>query len=87
MGLGEILAWLVFGGLAGWIASIIVGKDSQLSVVGNILVGIAGAFIGGLLLPNDADQFDIGSFIAAILGAVLLLLVVNAIARARKPRI
>lgn len=84
MGLGEIVAWLVFGGLAGWLASIVVGKNARMGIVANIVVGILGAFIGGLLLPNDADQFDFGSFVAVVLGAVLLLLVVNAVA-GRKP--
>ncbi len=82
MGILEVLAWIVFGGLAGWIASIIVGKDSKLGIPGNVVVGIVGAFIGGWLLPNDSDQFDFGSFVAAIIGAVLLLLVVSAIVSA-----
>lgn len=77
MGLVEFLAWLVFGGLAGWIASMIVGKNAQMGVLANIVVGIIGAFIGGLLLPNDADRFDLGSFLAAIVGAVILLVLVN----------
>lgn len=77
MGLVEFLLWLVFGGLAGWIASMIVGKNAQMGVLANIVVGIIGAFIGGLLLPNDADRFDIGSFLAAIVGAVILLVLVN----------
>lgn len=83
MGLVEILTWLVFGGLAGWLASLIVGKNAQMGIVANIAVGIVGAFIGGLLLPNDADTFDFGSFVAAVLGAVVLLLIVNAIAGRR----
>lgn len=77
MGFGELAAWLVFGGLAGWIASMLVGKNSQLGIVGNVVVGIIGAFIGGLLLPNDGDRFDLGSFVAAVIGAVILLVVVN----------
>lgn len=87
MGIFEILAWIVFGGLAGWIASIIVGKDSQLGVIGNIAVGILGAFIGGLILPNDADTFDFGSFVAAVIGAIILLLIVSAVTRNRSPRV
>lgn len=87
MGFWTVVAWLVFGGLAGWIASIVVGKDSQLGVVGNIIVGIIGAFIGGWLFPNDADTFDFGSFVAAVIGAILLLLVVSFFTRNRQPRI
>ena len=81
MGLVEFLVWLVFGGLAGWLASVLVGKDSQLGIVGNIVVGIVGAFIGGLLLPSDGNQFDLGSFVAAVIGAIILLVVVNLFTR------
>lgn len=83
----SILAWIVFGGLAGWLASIVVGKDGQLGVVGNVIVGIIGAFIGGLLFPNDADTMDFGSFVAAVIGAIILLLIVSAVTRNRTPRI
>lgn len=87
MSFGELAVWLVFGGLAGWIASMIVGKNSQLGIVGNVVVGIIGAFIGGLLLPNDGDRFDLGSFVAAVIGAVILLVVVNLFTRGTKPRV
>lgn len=77
MSFGEFLTWVVFGGLAGWVASLIVGKNAQMGVLANIVVGVIGAFIGGMLLPNDADKFDLGSFVAAVIGAVILLVVVN----------
>ena len=44
-----ILAWLVFGGLAGWIASMIMKKNGSMGILANIVVGIVGAFIGGLI--------------------------------------
>ncbi len=68
---------------SGWLGlqSIIVGKNSQLGILGNIVVGVIGAFIGGALLPNDGDRFDFGSFVAAVVGAVILLVVVNLITR------
>lgn len=81
MGVGELLAWIVFGGIAGWIASLIVGKNSQMGILANVVVGIVGAFIGGLLLPNDGDKFDLGSFVAAVIGAIILLVVVNLFTR------
>jgi uncharacterized membrane protein YeaQ/YmgE (transglycosylase-associated protein family) len=84
MDLGHILAWIIFGGLAGWIATLIVGADGRIGLLGNIVVGIIGAFIGGALLPNDGDQFDLGSFVAAVLGAILLLVVVNLFTRDRR---
>lgn len=87
MSFGEFATWVVFGGLAGWIASIVVGKDSQLGIVGNVVVGVIGAFIGGFLFPNDADVFDFGSFVAAVIGAIILLLVVHLVTRPRQPRI
>lgn len=77
MSFGELAAWIVFGGLAGWIASIVVGENGRLGIVGNVVVGVIGAFIGGFLLPNDADTFDFGSFVAAVIGAIILLVVVN----------
>lgn len=85
MGLVEILMWIVFGGLAGWFASMVVGRNSQMGVVANVVVGIVGAFIGGLLLPNDGDTFDVGSFVAAVIGAIILLLIVNAVTRNKRP--
>lgn len=81
-----VVTWIVFGGLAGWLASLIVGKDGQLGVVGNVVVGVVGAFIGGVLFPNDADRFDFGSFVAAVIGAVILLVVVNLLTNGRQPR-
>jgi len=53
----NILLWLIFGGLAGWIASLITGNDPSLGIIGNITVGIVGAFIGGWI----ADKVQIGS--------------------------
>lgn len=87
MSFGEVVLWLVFGGLAGWLASIVVGKNGQLGVIGNIVVGIVGAFIGGALFPNDADRFDFGSFVAAVVGAIILLVVVSLFTRNQQPRI
>ncbi len=77
-----IIAWLIFGGLAGWVASMIMKTDAQQGLLMNIIVGIVGAFIGGFLfslLTNRPNQFDfnIGSFLVAVVGAVVLLGIVN----------
>ncbi len=78
-----IIAWLIFGGLVGWIASMIMGTDAQQGMLMNIIVGIVGAFIGGFvaqLLGFGAEGFqffDIGSWITAILGAVILIFLVR----------
>ena len=80
-----IIAWLIFGGIAGWIASMIMGTDAQQGILMNIIVGIVGAFIGGFvaqLLGFGSEGFaffDIGSWITAILGAVILLFLVRAV--------
>ncbi len=79
-----IIAWLILGGVAGWIASMIMGTDAQQGILMNIIVGIVGAFIGGFiadLLGFGGNEgwglFDIGSWITAILGAVILLFLVK----------
>ena len=80
-----IIAWLIFGGLAGWIASMIMGTDAQQGLLMNIIVGIVGAFIGGFIarLLGFGDEsfafFDIGSWITAILGAIILLFIFKAV--------
>jgi uncharacterized membrane protein YeaQ/YmgE (transglycosylase-associated protein family) len=83
-----ILAWLVFGGIAGWIASMIAGTNERMGCFLNIVVGIIGAFIGGFLysiLTNTefVARFDITSFIVAVAGAVLLLLILTGFRRRR----
>lgn len=73
----SLLVYLVFGALAGWIASIIMGTDAQQGTIMNIVVGIVGAFIGGLLMnmlgQPGVDGFNLYSLIVAILGAVVFL--------------
>ncbi|MBI2023558.1 GlsB/YeaQ/YmgE family stress response membrane protein [Candidatus Giovannonibacteria bacterium] len=83
----NILLWVIFGGLAGWVGSLIVGGDAQMGIFANIVVGIVGALIGGWI----ADQTPFGgkpgaerptsflSFGIAVLGAVILLFVINMI--------
>ena len=82
------IMWLIVGGLAGWIASKIMGTDASMGIVLNIIVGIIGAFIGGWLLGFIMD-IDLGSgnwwvtFFTAILGAVILLWIVGRVTRRR----
>jgi uncharacterized membrane protein YeaQ/YmgE (transglycosylase-associated protein family) len=80
----SIIAWIIFGGLAGWIASMITGDNARQGIVGNIIVGVLGAFIGGWLASyfgNGISGFNLGSLVIAILGAVVLLLMVKAFRR------
>lgn len=82
----NILAWIILGGIAGWIASMIAGTNAEQGVVGNILVGIVGAFIGGfifnLLGGEGITGFNIWSLIVAVAGATLLLFIVRGFHRA-----
>ena len=74
-----IVTWIIFGALAGWIASIIVGRNDQMGCLSNIVVGVVGALIGGFLMSfigqAGVTGFNLASFIVAVLGAVLLLLI------------
>lgn len=73
----NFLIWIIFGAIAGWIASIIAGTDAQQGAIGNIIVGIIGAFIGGFLMNSFGQPgvtgFNLYSTFVAVLGAVVLL--------------
>lgn len=73
-----LLSWVIFGALAGWVASIIAGTNQRQGCVMNIVIGVAGAFVGGFLAKVLFGQpiaigWDWQSFGVAVLGAVLLL--------------
>ena len=79
-----IVAWIVFGALAGWIASLILRTNEQQGALGNIIVGILGAVVGGYLAGILFDSpgvtgFNLPSFIVAVAGAIVLLLIKGAI--------
>lgn len=77
-----IILWILFGALAGWIASIIVGRNEEQGALGNIFVGILGALIGGLIVSvlggAGISGFNLYSIIVAIGGSTLLLWVYEA---------
>lgn len=77
----SIIGWIILGGLAGWLASIITGRNERQGCLMNIIVGIVGAVIGGAIVGffggGGVTGFNLGSLIVAILGAVVLLAVVN----------
>ena len=77
-----IIIWLVVGGVCGWLASLIMRTDAQQGVILNIIVGIVGAVIAGLIFGvNMNSGITVESFLYALLGAVILLAVVNLIRR------
>jgi uncharacterized membrane protein YeaQ/YmgE (transglycosylase-associated protein family) len=76
----DIIAWIVIGGLAGWLASVMV-RGGGMGIIMDIVVGIVGAFIGGLIVQlfggTGFTGFNLWSFIVALIGAVILLAVVR----------
>jgi uncharacterized membrane protein YeaQ/YmgE (transglycosylase-associated protein family) len=77
-----IIILLIVGGVCGWLASMIMRTDAQQGVILNIVVGIVGAVISGLLFGVNMNAgITIESFLYALLGAVILLAIVNLIRR------
>jgi len=77
----NIFVWIIFGALAGWIASIITGRNKQMGAIANIVVGVIGAFLGGYIMSyfgvEGVTGFNLTSFLVAVGGAVVLLFIVG----------
>lgn len=80
-----IIGWIIIGAVAGWIASLITGNDKKMGAGMNILVGLIGGIIGGIIMNlvggSGITGFNIWSLLVATGGAVILLLIVNAVKR------
>ena len=87
----DIIAWIVLGALAGWIAGLLVSGDEGLGVIGTIILGIIGALIGGFIANalgfgsgrEGGDIVNLQSIIVAIIGAVIVVWVVGLLRRSR----
>lgn len=84
----NFIVWLVVGGLIGWVASLVMKTDAQQGVVMNIVVGIVGAFLGGWLISPlvgvptiNQDAFNMGAMAVSLVGAIILLAIVNLVRR------
>ena len=82
----NFMIWLVVGGVLGWLASIVMKTDGQQGIFLNVIVGIVGAFLGGVLLAPlfgtgtiNSSSFNIGSLLVSFVGALILLAIVNLI--------
>jgi uncharacterized membrane protein YeaQ/YmgE (transglycosylase-associated protein family) len=79
----NFILWLVVGGIVGWLASLIMRTDAQQGLILNIVVGIVGALLAGWILSpllgigTINDGFSIGAFVVSLIGAVILLAIVN----------
>jgi uncharacterized membrane protein YeaQ/YmgE (transglycosylase-associated protein family) len=79
----SVIAWIVIGAIAGWLAGVLV-KGYGYGLIGNIVIGILGAGIAGLLAPSLGIHTESmgGNIIASLLGALILLLLVGLVRRA-----
>jgi uncharacterized membrane protein YeaQ/YmgE (transglycosylase-associated protein family) len=84
----NFIIWLVMGGVIGWLASIMMKTNGQQGILLNVVVGIVGAMIGGWLLSPlmgvgtiNQDNFSLPSLAVSLVGALILLAVVNLIRR------
>ena len=75
-----IIIWLIVGGIVGWLASLVMRTDAQQGILLNIVVGIVGAFIGGMIFSrgdiNEAP-LSVTAFLVSLVGAIILLGIVN----------
>ncbi len=84
----NLIVWLVVGGVIGWIASLIMKTDAKQGLFLNIVVGIVGAMLGGWLLAPlfgtptiNQDNFSLPGLLVSLLGAIILLAIVNLVRR------
>ncbi|MBK7914958.1 MAG: GlsB/YeaQ/YmgE family stress response membrane protein [Chloroflexi bacterium] len=83
-----ILSWIIFGALAGWMASMVMGRNNQMGCLANIVVGIIGAVVGGWIMSffgkAGVTGFDLVSFVVAVIGAVVFLGILNLLTGRRR---
>ena len=86
MGFLDVLAWIVMGGLAGWVASLIMKKNGS-GLILNIVIGIVGAFVGGFIKTQVCETgisvFNVWRFLVAVGGAIIVLAIVNLFTKGR----
>lgn len=86
--MGWIIA-IIVGGVAGWLASMVMARDASMGIVMNIIVGIVGAILGNLLagplfgIDTTIQTFNLPGFLVAIVGAIILLAIANLVQRGR----
>ena len=78
-----LIIWLVIGGIIGWLASLIMKTDGQQGIILNVVVGIIGSFLGGWLIAPLIGGAGIMGYLSALIGAVILLAIVNLFRRGR----
>lgn len=86
----NFIVWLVVGGIIGWLASKVMNTDAQQGVILNVVVGIVGAFLGGMLISPlvgvptiNQNAFSLGAMVVSLVGAIILLAIVNLFRRGK----
>jgi uncharacterized membrane protein YeaQ/YmgE (transglycosylase-associated protein family) len=83
----NILLWIILGGIAGWLASMVMGTNARQGCFADVVIGIVGALIGGFLFSllggRGVTGFNLWSLFVAFLGAVILLAILRAFRRPR----
>jgi uncharacterized membrane protein YeaQ/YmgE (transglycosylase-associated protein family) len=84
-----ILVWLIVGGVVGWLASIVMRTDAQQGILLNVVVGIVGALLAGFIVSpmlgigTINEGVSIATFLVSLVGAIILLAIVNLFRRGR----
>jgi len=82
----NLIVWLLFGALVGWLASIVMRTNGQQGMLLNIVVGVIGAMIGGFLFGGNTinqSNFSLTALLVSFAGAIILLAIVNVVQRGR----
>ena len=86
----NFIIWLIVGGIIGWLASMIMRTDGQQGIILNVIVCIVGSFLGGWLIAPllgtgtvNSGDFSIMGLVSSLIGAVILLAIVNLFRRGR----
>jgi uncharacterized membrane protein YeaQ/YmgE (transglycosylase-associated protein family) len=86
----NFIIWLIVGGLIGWVASMIMRTNDQQGAILNVVVGVVGSLLGGWLVAPllgaatvNQNDFSVRGLLASLIGAVILLAIVNLVRRGR----
>jgi uncharacterized membrane protein YeaQ/YmgE (transglycosylase-associated protein family) len=86
----NFLVWIIVGGIIGWLASMVMRTNAQQGILLNIIVGIVGAFVAGIVLTPllgigtiNQNNFSLPALLVSLVGAIILLAVVNLFRRGR----
>ncbi|MDE2596070.1 MAG: GlsB/YeaQ/YmgE family stress response membrane protein [Sphingomonadales bacterium] len=85
--MGWIIA-LIVGGIAGWLASMVMNRDASMGIMWNVIVGCVGSIVGNLVanrfgIAGSVQHFSITGLVIAVVGAVILLGIINLVQRGR----